>query len=177
MSLSDHRRLKVLREAGALERAHNVPHHGSYSVGQHSYDAANIILILHPNPSLNLVKAVLWHDAPERFLGDLPAPAKWYNPALADEYRTAEKTVADHMGIQSVFDELTEEDKHWLSAADRLELLLWAQDQEALGNRHVCNLRDNVLEWFGKNHEIIPEPIKDYMLGNRTWERQREDIR
>ena len=175
--LSDHRRLKALREAGALERAHNVPHHGSYSVGQHSYDAANIILTLHPDPSLNLIKAILWHDAPERFLGDLPAPAKWYNPELTAEYEKAEKIVAEHMGIQGVFSALDEDDKHWLKAADRLELLLWCQDQMALGNRHVQNVHDNVIEWFGKYHEVIPDPIKDYMLGNRTWERQREDIR
>jgi len=169
--------LKVLREAGALERCHNVPHHGSYSVGLHSYNAVNILLTLHPDPSPNLVKAMMWHDSPERFLGDLPAPAKWYNADLAKEYTKAEKQVAEHMGIQHVFAELTDDDKNWMHAADRLELLQYCQDQLALGNKHVRNMHDLVIEWFGKNHERIPEPIRDYMLGNKQWERQREDIR
>ena len=71
------RRVLAAREGGNVLRCHTVPHHGQYSVGKHSYDALSLLLLLHPNPSMNLVKATLWHDCAERFVGDMPAPAKW----------------------------------------------------------------------------------------------------
>lgn len=170
-------RIRVLREAGAIRRAHNVFHHGEYTVGLHSYNAATIILTLHPDPSMRLVKAILWHDAAERFLGDLPAPAKWYNPELARTYVEAEKVVESHIGTSDIIEGLSEDDRHWLHAADRLELLMWAQDQIAAGNLHVSNVLTNVLEWFQKNHERIPLQIRDYMFHNPKWTRTKEDIR
>src|SRR3990167_6644390 len=82
-----------LRDSGNVRRAHVFPHHGEYSVGLHSYNALSMLLLLHPGPSIALVEAVLWHDAAEKTLGDLPATAKWTYPMLAKAYELAEAEV------------------------------------------------------------------------------------
>jgi 5'-deoxynucleotidase YfbR-like HD superfamily hydrolase len=175
--LSRSQLVKALREAGNVARCHTVPHHGEYSVGLHSYGVVNIILCLKTDPSIALIKAALWHDAQERWLGDLPAPAKWFNKALNDEYVVAETRVGHCLGISKVFSLLNKDEQEWLRAADRLELLLWCDEQIAMGNRHVENMSRNVVIWFNENKDSIPYTIKNYMKTRPKWERMEEDIR
>lgn len=169
------KKLRIVREAGHVERAHNVPHHGSYSVGKHSYDVVSILLLLHPSPSNQLIRAALWHDMPERFLGDLPAPAKWYNPKLNKQYQDAEQSVLDRFGEHDLMSRLTLEETDWLHAADRLELLMWADDQLALGNRHIEPLRANVIKWFEHHSGTTPAPILS-ILNDLSFVRIQEDM-
>lgn len=131
-------RLAATREGGAVRRCHIVPHHGQYNVAQHTYGAVSLLLLLHPEPSVDLIKAVQWHDVGERWLGDMPAPAKWENPALGEVYEAAEEEILDRLGLMP---DLTEEDRRWLKAVDTLELWLWCREEEALGNERVIPMR------------------------------------
>ena len=82
------KRLKYLRESGSVERCHCIPHNSSYTVGKHCYDMVVLLMQLFPgDPSTALIKSVLYHDAHERTLGDLPATAKWDSPCLRAEYQ------------------------------------------------------------------------------------------
>jgi len=149
---------RALREGGAVERCHTIPHHGSYTVGQHSYDALSLLLVLHPDPTLALVKAVLWHDVPERWTGDVPANAKWDNHRLAHALAVSEGKVFDALGLGPLFEGLSEEECSWLHAVDRLELWLWCQDQLALGNSNVRVVQKNLAEWSGAR-SAMPDPV------------------
>lgn len=132
-------RLAATREAGTVRRCHIVPHHGQYNIAQHSYGAVSLLLLLHPKPSLKLIKAVQWHDVAERWLGDVPAPAKWTHTELGEAYERAEEELLKRLGL---FGELTDLEVAWLKAVDTLELWLWCrEEEEALGNAAVTPMR------------------------------------
>lgn len=132
-------RLTATREAGTVRRCHIVPHHGQYNIAQHSYGAVSLLLLLHPAPSVDLIKAVQWHDVGERWLGDMPAPAKWENPELGRIYEAAEERVLRALDL---LPDLPEPDLQWLKAVDTLELWLWCREEEALGNSRVTPMRE-----------------------------------
>lgn len=131
-------RLAATREAGTVRRCHIVPHHGQYNIAQHSYGAVSLLLLLHPKPSLKLIKAVQWHDVAERWLGDVPAPAKWEHTELGEVYERAEAELLKRLGL---FAQLTDLEQEWLKAVDTLELWLWCREEEALGNAAVTPMR------------------------------------
>lgn len=140
------KQVRAAREGGNVRRCHTVPHHGEYTVGKHSYDAANLLLFLNPDASVNLIKAVLWHDLGERWTGDVPYPAVRRDAEFAAAYRRLEKEGMERHGIK--MPELTQDETNWLSCVDKLELLLWAYDQTALGNKMVCEYITVLNKWF-----------------------------
>lgn len=117
------------REGGAVERCHATPHIGTYTNAQHCYGAVSLLLILHPNPSVDLIRAVQFHDVAERWLGDVPATGKG---AFRNEYEEAEARLQMDLDLMPL---LGEEDHNWLRAVDILDLWLWAREQLYLGNR------------------------------------------
>ena len=156
MDLQD--RVTYLREASRVERVHTMPHHGTYSVGQHSYDMLCLLLLLHQDPSARLIRAVIWHDVPERWLGDMPAPAKWSDGELSKIYSRAEDRVVRALGIG---EDLTAEENLWLSAIDKLECLLWAKEQLAMGNTNAATIVGNLVAWF--NQATIPVQVQRFI--------------
>ena len=148
-------RVKVLRESAYVERCHTIPHVGSYTIAQHCYGALNLLLVLHPQPSLNLVKAVMWHDAHERYIGDTPASALWSDGEFAKLYDRLAKRIDRACGFTI---ELTAMDRIWLHAVDKIELLLWAKEQLGLGNHNAACICGNLASWFA--HNEIPIQCK-----------------
>lgn len=142
-----HERVAFLREAGEVRRCHTTPLSREYTVGLHSYNAVNLLLLLHPAPSLNLVRALMWHDAPERLLGDLPATAKWASIDLTTAYEALEARIAGHFGIQVL---LTDEEREWVNAMDSLELYLWSCEEIRAGNLAFVEYKNRLLERFGR---------------------------
>lgn len=134
------------RASGAVKRCHTFPTIGEYTVGQHSYDALGLLLLLHPDASGNLIRAVLWHDAGERRLGDLPATAKWRHEGLGQVYGEAEMEVLreEHPTAFRALVALTREEYGWLRTVDALELVMWCDDQLWLGNQHARVVRERV---------------------------------
>lgn len=95
----------------------------------HSWGVVSLILMLHPNPSLNLIRAAQFHDCGEIFVGDLPAPFKRAHPELAASHRAVEHQILERMGIP--VPNLTMQEQDWLDFADRLESRLY-MDAECL---------------------------------------------
>ena len=159
--------LRALREAGHVERCHTLAHHGSYSVAAHSWQALVLLRELHPRPSPELVWAVALHDVAERYLGDLPSPTKASSEGLAGAYELAEERTLQAMGVDL---EINQEEFRWLQAIDKLELYLWCQDQQALGNQHVQNAVKFLTRWFNDNRAQIPEQVTHF-LDSFKWSR------
>lgn len=126
-------RVLATREGGAVERCHGTPHIGSYSVGSHSFGALSLVLLLHPAPSLDLIKAVAWHDVAERWMGDMPSPIKSNNPELKRVYELIERT---HLKTLGLLPDLTSEEADWLLGVDLMDLYLWCLEQERMGCRN-----------------------------------------
>lgn len=150
--------LRAIREGGQVTRAHTIRHILPYTVGHHSFDVASILLLLHPSPSVALIRAALWHDVSERFTGDIPAPVKWQNLEFADELHKVEERIAEKLGLE-IEQNLTEEELAWLKGADRLELRMWCKDELSLGNTNVLGTLKALEDWMSRKKNELPEQI------------------
>jgi len=135
--------IKTAREASTTRRCHILPHHGDHTIGQHTYGAVTLLLILMPHPSMALVRALMFHDTAERWLGDMPATAKAAFPGLGAIYEEAERAVLKKLDMVPP---LTPVEEEWLKAVDTLDLYLWAREQMRMGNQELTDLRDKCSE-------------------------------
>lgn len=155
-------KIRAVLEGGKTERTHTTPHHGSYSVAEHSWGVVTLLAILHPNPSRDLILAGLWHDVHERWTGDIPAPAKWcLGKVVVDELKRFENAIESSLEIN--FD-LSTEDLKWLKVCDMLEFWLWSVDQIALGNQNANEGRKNAVYWFNTHSDDVPDIVQDFMV-------------
>ncbi len=156
-------KILVFREAGAVRRSHTFPYIGEYNIAMHCYNCVSMLFVLYdvyPTPP-HLIKAMLWHDTPERWSGDVPSPAKMSSPLLKKFLDDLEERVLRKIGIWACFETLTENEKQWLNGIDLLELLFWTQDQILLGNKNALDMRAKIFKIFldTKVPHKFPEPI------------------
>lgn len=74
--------VRAARESGAVRRAHIMHTLRHYDIAQHCYNMTAMLMLLHPEPSLTLIKAVMFHDVAERWTGDIPHTAKTSSAGL-----------------------------------------------------------------------------------------------
>ena len=161
-------KVRAIREGGKTERTHTTPHHGSYSVAEHSWGVATLLAILHPNPPKNLILTGLWHDVHERWTGDTPAPIKWcLGNVTKDELKRLENSIDSSLEINLY---LSVEDLKWLKACDMLEFWLWSIDQNALGNLNADEGHANAEYWFNTHKDEVPDIVQDFMT-HYQWDR------
>jgi 5'-deoxynucleotidase len=112
--------------AGGVQRYHANP--GMARLGQTNADhqgrCVQLLLALHPAPSVALIWAVAHHDVGERWAGDLPALFKKAQPEIAAAHAEAEMDFAAQAMGWRVLDDLSREDVRWLALIDGLEA--WA---------------------------------------------------
>lgn len=154
--------IKATREAGMVRRCHTLPHHGQYNIAQHSYGAVSLLLLLNRNPSLSLIKAVMWHDVGERWMGDIPSPAKKSNPQLRQFYEEVERRVLATLGL---LPGLMPDEQNWLKAVDILDLWFWCREEEALGNTAIQEMSQNCYEsLYGlRDQGRLPIEVDDFL--------------
>jgi hypothetical protein len=112
------------REAGQVVRYHAIPHSKQQNDAEHSWNALNLILLLHPNPSVELIKAVQWHDVAERWTGDMPSTAK-DEPGVRDWMHKLEGEVYRRLFPSSA---LLPEELRWLHGVDHVEAYLFCRE-------------------------------------------------
>ena len=123
--------------------AHIVPE--AHAVAEHVGHGLTLLLMLHPGPSVDLIRAWTFHDTGELKTGDIPAPTKWASPALNAALSDVEAEFMSGMSLIGEWD-LTNEDRVWLKAIDYLELHLWCRDQVLLGNQHALLIDERITE-------------------------------
>lgn len=158
--------VQAFREASQVKRCHLYPYHGSYTVGQHTFDMLTLLLELNPNASRYLIMAVIYHDMSERWTGDMPAHMFRKVKGLAEKWDKLNEEVMTDNFVPSV--DLTPEEEKWLHAVDKLELLLWCTDQLKLGNQHISDMAERVRQWIDKMD--LPEEARRF-VNNYKWER------
>lgn len=153
--MSPAQKLKAVREAGDVQRWHTMPHHGDASLARHQWGVAVLLVELVPGLGMNLLKAGLYHDTPERWSGDIPLPARLdlYDLKAADAKFSS--LVNERLGLEFELDEV---EKAWLRFCDNADALLWANDQVRMGNRNCENavkgLRSALIELAHKLDEL-----------------------
>lgn len=117
------------------------------TVADHTWGCLALLFYFHPNPSVNLVKAVTFHDSGERWAGDIPYSFKKEMPEAWEMFKKFEEAKAKEMGIPVV--ELTEEEKGWLEFVDKYEAVMFCKHMRP----DIFNSKDlrGVLSW--KNQE------------------------
>ncbi len=136
-------RLRALREAGDVQRWHSTPHLQDASLARHQWGVAVLLLELVSEPSVELIRAGLLHDVPERWHGDTPSPARREYPSLQEGEDRASTDVwaklyrpADSRSRGLL---LTEVERSWLSFCDCADALLWANAERRLGSSRIRN--------------------------------------
>lgn len=112
--------------SGNVRRYHANPAmaHLGQTNADHQGRCVQLLLALHPGPSVALIWAVAHHDVGERWAGDLPAPFKTAAPEIAADHAAIEAEFAEVAMGWRVLDDLSREDLRWLHLVDRLEA--WA---------------------------------------------------
>lgn len=144
--------LQAIYEAGAVRRFHTKRVIQETTVAHHTWGVMLVLLEIC-DPSPNLLKAALFHDAAEVAMGDIPAPAKWNNSDLAAAIERIEADFDRHYEINYV---LTGREWELLKWADSLELMLYARTEMMLGNRYLGFTLQAVADFLGKRSAPSP---------------------
>lgn len=119
--------IETLYGTGKVRRWHCNPHlaHHVQTLADHQWGCAALISLLHPNPGPSLLIAAIWHDAGERWAGDIPFPVKLLAPDMAADHKDVEDTLAEQNGVPVTG--LTSQEQKWIKFVDRLESYLFAK--------------------------------------------------
>ena len=114
--------------AGLVHRWHTNPHlaHTHDRLDGHAGRVARILLAMHPDPSVALLRAALTHDDGESVSGDIPGPTKRAYPEYAQAAEVLERAEIKRLWPNDDDDDLTLNDARWLQFADRLDAYQWA---------------------------------------------------
>lgn len=111
--------------AAVVNRWHAHPSHLLRNSGDrtdaHHGRCVQLLLLLHPNPGVELIRRVAFHDTAESGLGDVSGGAKRRNPALRSLLRQIEGEAALRLGLPEHLDH-----DPWLALVDMLDAWLWA---------------------------------------------------
>lgn len=159
-----YREIEAIRSSGHVRRYHVVPIVGQQTVAEHSAQALSLLLLLHPDPQPDLIRAMLWHDVGERVVGDAPAPGRRRFSYYGHIYDETETTVneAEHPTAARSIANLSTSDQIWLRSIDVLEAIMFCSDQMMLGNTHAKVMRDRCLVWIGANRDT-PTQIVEFL--------------
>jgi hypothetical protein len=165
-------RIKFAREGASVLRTHTQSGIGPHFVGMHTFNMITMLKILHPNPSINLVWAVMEHDIPERMTGDIPHPAKKAGLVNHDQQSAFEKHLKIAVFGEDHLSQLSEEDLKWLNGLDMLEFYCWCKDQIMMGNRMMERKLHAVENYMEQYKFMYPEKIVDtyYAIRSHNWQ-------
>jgi len=127
-------RMEVVMAGGHIKRYHMKRTLYSQTVGEHSGRVANLVQLVHPGCSADLLKAALMHDTSELSTGDVASPVKWANPLLASELNRITNEYEERFGLRMA---ITEDEAGLLKWADYAEGNLFCIDEMLLGNRNM----------------------------------------
>jgi len=165
-------KIKFAREGARVERTHCLPSIGSHSVGLHTFNMLTMLLIMKPDASAVLIRAVVQHDIPERIIGDTPHPAKRIGIINKKVQTYVESYLNEMVFGYDALSSLPEEDQKWLHGLDILEFYLFCRDQQMMGNKTVNTQVRYVDRFIGENRSAFPKMIVDmfYEIQTSEWE-------
>lgn len=152
-------RVSTLYESGRVKRLHTVPTVDTHTIASHVYGsmvfAMEICEIMKLNPT-NVLRALLYHDAPELATGDLPAPVKREDPAVNERLNVMEARFYKTHGIDP--GELSLEERDVVKACDTLDLAFCCLHERRMGNRtqRINHVFGNCLSYLQAQAHLLP---------------------
>lgn len=143
-------RIHQARLASKVRRFHTCVVSKEESVGEHSLNVANLVLILTDGQaSKDLIVAAMTHDMGEAMTGDIPSPVKRQLGAevsgLINEMENR-AIIRIHPYLSDL--KLSEEEHTILKVADNLDGLMKCLDELYLGNRHIIGVGLNYCSYL-----------------------------
>lgn len=161
-------RCEALIDASKVRRWHAQPEIPIQTTGVHSFNMLLCLIALHPNPSANLMQAVIRHDLAERICSDFPHHMKKRFPVLKEIDEQMQAEFDEELNLTKI--ELTLEEGIWLKLLDQLEVLLYVQQEvsdpttaswEIYENcATICNSYISQLQTFGYLLEYVTDTIQ-----------------
>lgn len=158
-------KLRLMRDASSIERAHIKPHLMRYSNGQHTHDLSSVLILCWKEdhhgqpPSAQLLIRAHVHDMGELVTGDVPSPTK---DAIGSNLHAIDSNVERWLGLDY---EITEEEAWYLDTADKFELWMWCWDEIERGNQTLRHWKDTIeLSWRKGKKSLPPAFVKLGML-------------
>jgi 5'-deoxynucleotidase YfbR-like HD superfamily hydrolase len=138
--------------SGHVTRCHTVPGGcGHQTTAHHAWGVAMLVVYLWPDVDAMTLHAALAHDVAERWVGDVPAQAKWNNPVLANELEAHEDHVMAGLGLDY---DLAEDSIAVIALADKVELYLYSQHRANLGDGYAGEILHRLHGWFRKHASL-----------------------
>jgi 5'-deoxynucleotidase YfbR-like HD superfamily hydrolase len=165
MNLLD--RIMSARQGGAVTRYHTTRLVMPETVGQHTFNVAQLAMILtEGNVSASLFQAILCHDLGEFVTGDIPSPVKKALPsglseALVNlEAETIEKIHPNApMGLKA-------HEVSLLMLCDNLDGLLKCMDELTMGNGFALAFGDRYCQYV----KSFMQDVGDIVYEEAVWE-------
>lgn len=140
--------LSVFRCGGAVKRYHTIPTITTDTVASHSYGVACFCYMLWEWGAGyefdSVLLAALFHDIPEQYTGDIPAPVK----RGTSVFQYVEAQFLKQVGLDEVLSNLSERGKRTLKIADMLDGLSFCVQELTMGNRAVIPVADNYISYL-----------------------------
>lgn len=166
------KRVKMSREGADVQRMHSTPPLRPYPNGMHTFNMLAMLRIIWPDAPVRLIWAILEHDVPsERYSGDMPAPAKWFNLMNRDAMQHLEMRINEEVWGYDTVRDLSESELKWLHALDLIEFYCFCRDEVMHGNHNMSYKVNDVEQVFDKIHTEWPAECIDlfYELKCHDW--------
>lgn len=111
--------------SGSVQRWHQNPvmARAGQSLADHQGRCVHLLVVLHPSPSAELIRALATHDGGELDAGDLGLPFKRDNPDMARAHARFETRARE--AIFGPDPELGPREARWVGLIDKLEAACW----------------------------------------------------
>ena len=137
------------RLAANVERFHTHPIIKRETVGHHSFNVANLLMIMtNGQASAKLLFAGLWHDMGEPKVGDIPSPVKVGLPPEVLKHID----LVEERAIRAIHPyadvELDPEERRLLSLADKIDGLLKCREELRMGNKDIIPVGERYVSYI-----------------------------
>ena len=168
-------RVSELYESGEVKRMHTVQTVRHHTVAEHVYGsllhAAELCKLSPSYASFAVVATtLLYHDAPESYTGDVPAPVKRKSLAVKDALDLLEHEYEEALGYETP--QLTERERDIVKACDTLDLMAKCVMEVRLGNKteRLQMVMQNVVNYISAQYHVpgVPDFVDFY---NLEWQK------
>lgn len=158
MNHNDIEWLEDMVHAGRVSRYHNRPMITRQSTADHTWGVLVCCQWLTDRQcSAALLEAIIYHDVPEIYTGDMPAPIKNSVPELKDIMINLETNYMKEMGI---LPRITKEEVYILGIADTMELMMHCLKEMNMGNKYAMKIYNKGKEYLENKIHALQAHIR-----------------
>lgn len=142
--------VRLYRDAGEVKRYHTQRTHRTQSLAEHTFNMLMLVKQVqqsrpgHVFRAQRVYEAIMHHDLPELYTGDVPATVKRASPGLKALLDKAEE---QFVPLYQDF-QLSPCEEVLIKWADRIESVLWCMEEISMGNKAMAQLVRRLLGWL-----------------------------